>query len=169
MVTKLMYPVLCNHCEKPPCVDVCPSGASHKREDGIVLIDSDKCIGCRCCVIACPYQARSYIDDTAKEYFPGQGLTEYEEMGKRLYPHEEGTVIKCNFCVERVDRGLSRGLKPGVDREATPACVVACPAKARHFGDLEDPYSEVSIIIKERKGVPLHQALGTEPSVYYVN
>ena len=169
MVTKLMYPVLCNHCEEPPCVDVCPTGASHKREDGIVLIDSEQCIGCRYCVIACPYQARSYMVDTDREYFPGQGLTEYEEIGKQLYPHQEGTVVKCNFCVERVELGLGQGLKPGVDREATPACVVACPAKARHFGDLEDPYSEVSILIKERKGVPLHPEFGTEPSVCYFN
>lgn len=168
VVTKQMYPVLCNHCKEAACVKVCPSGATTKREDGMVVIDYDKCVGCRYCVIACPYQQRTFYADGKKEYFPGQGLTELEVIGKELYPLQTGTVVKCNFCVERVDEGLKKGLKPGVDREATPACVNACPVKARYFGDLDDPDSEVSVLIKEKRGSQLHPEFGTEPSVYYI-
>lgn len=167
-VTKEMYPVLCNHCEEAACVEVCPSGASVKREDGVVLIDSDKCIGCRYCVVACPYQHRTFYDDERSEYFPGQGLTAFEELGREIYPLEKGTVVKCNFCVERIDEGLGRGLKPGVDRDATPACVNICPVAARVFGDLEDPSSNVSELIRSRRGVQFHAEFGTDPSVYYV-
>ena len=167
-VTKEIYPVLCNHCKDAPCVDACPTGATTRREDGIVVINADECVGCRYCLIACPYQNRSFHDDKKKEFFPGQGLTELEKIGKELYHHEPGTVIKCNFCTERVDSGIQRGLKPGVDRDATPACVIACPVKARYFGDLDDPNSEVSVLIKEKKAVQFHPEFGTDPSVYYI-
>lgn len=167
-VTKQLYPVLCNHCNEAVCKKVCPSGATTQREDGIVLINYDECVGCRYCVIACPYQQRTYYADSSKEYFPGQGLTEFEIMGRQLYPLQPGTVVKCNFCVERVDAGIKKGLKPGVDREATPACVITCPAKARTFGDLDDPMSEVARLIRERKGYQLHPEFGTDPSVYYI-
>jgi len=167
-VRKLVYPVLCNHCDDPPCVDVCPTGATTKREDGLVTVDQAICIGCRNCLIACPYQQRSYLSKDKKEYFPGQGLTPYEEMGKQLYPLEEGTVVKCTFCIERVDEGLKNGLTPGIDREATPACVNGCPVTARHFGDLDDPESNVSVLIREKKATPLHPEYGTTPSVFYI-
>ena len=167
-VTKQMYPVLCNHCKEATCVKVCPTGATIKRQDGIVMVDYDKCVGCRYCLVACPYQQRTFYVDGKKEYFPGQGFTELEIIGRELYPFQPGTVVKCNFCVERVDEGITRGLKPGVDREATPACVIACPAKARYFGDLDDPNSEVSILIKEKRGFQLHPEFGTDTSVYYV-
>lgn len=164
--TKQAYPVLCNHCEEAPCVDACPTGATQRRDDGIVWIDADKCVGCRYCLIACPYQARTYYSKR-KEYYPGQGFTEFEKLGERLYPHQTGTVLKCNFCMERVDAGIKRGLKPGVDREATPVCVITCPAKARYFGDLDDPSSEISILIRKWHAGPLHPEYGTKPSVYY--
>ncbi len=167
-VTKQVYPVLCNHCAEAACVDVCPTGATSKREDGIVIIDYDKCVGCRYCMMACPYQQRSFYTNGKREYFPQQGLTELEVIGNQLYPFQEGTVVKCNFCVERIDASLERGLKPGIDREATPACVIACPSKARYFGDLEDPTSEVSRLINERKAFQLHPEFGTNPSVYYI-
>jgi len=167
-VTKQMYPVLCNHCAEAACVKACPTQATTRREDGLVIIDYTKCAGCRYCVIACPYQQRTFYADGKKEYYPGQGLTEYELIGKELYPLEPGTVMKCNFCVERIDEGIAKGLKPGVDREATPACVIACPASARTFGDLDDPNSEVSMLIKEKGGFQLHPEFGTDPSVYYV-
>ncbi len=167
-VTKQMYPILCNHCKEAACLKVCPTGATTRSEDGIVAVNYDECVGCRYCVIACPYQQRTYYGDGSKEYFPGQGLTEYEIIGKQLYPLQVGTVVKCNFCRERVDAGLEKGLKPGVDREATPACVITCPAKARTFGDLDDPTSEVSRLIRERKGFQLHPEFGTDPSVYYL-
>jgi molybdopterin-containing oxidoreductase family iron-sulfur binding subunit len=168
MVTKQMYPVLCNHCEEAACVKACPSGATTRREDGIVTIDYDKCVGCRYCVIACPYQQRTFYADGAKEYFPGQGFTELEVIGRKLYPLQPGTVVKCNFCVERVDEGIRQGLKPGLDREASPACVINCPTKARYFGDLDNPASEVSKLILEKKGYQLHPEYATEPSVYYI-
>ncbi len=167
-VRKVTYPVLCNHCKEAVCVDVCPTGASARRLDGIVTIDAKTCVGCQYCVLACPYQQRTYYGDDRKEYFPGQGKTEMEVIGQKIYPLEPGTVVKCNFCKERVDGGVERGLKPGKDREATPACVITCMVKARHFGDLDDPESNVSILVRERNGRPLRPELGTEPSVYYV-
>ncbi len=166
-VTKHVYPVLCNHCEDPVCVKACPTNATRQREDGIVIIDQDKCVGCRYCLIVCPYQVRTYNSDM-KEYFPGQGFTEFEKLGQKLYPHETGVVLKCNFCRERIDGGLAKGLKPGEDIEATPACVNTCPAKARFFGDLDDPNSQISKLISEKRAVQLHPEFGTDPSVYYV-
>jgi len=168
-VAKQMYPVLCNHCTEAACVKVCPTGATSIREDGVVVIDYDICVGCRYCLIACPYQQRTFYADGKKEYFPGQGLTELELIGKELYPLQPGTVVKCVFCMERVDEGLKNGLKPGVDREATPACVITCPVTARVFGDLDDANSEVSTLIKQKKGFQLHPEYGTDPSVYYIN
>lgn len=165
-VSKLAYPVLCNHCREAKCVEVCPTGATQRRDDGIVWVDPDKCVGCRYCVLACPYQARTYYSER-KEYYPGQGFTEFEKMGEQLYPHQVGTVSKCNFCMERIDDGIKRGLKPGVDREATPVCVITCPAKARYFGDLDDPFSEISQLIRKWQATPLHLEYGTEPAVYY--
>lgn len=167
-VRKLIYPVLCNHCEEAACVDVCPTGATTKQEDGIVVIDYDRCVGCRYCIMACPYQQRTFCSDAKKQYFPNQELTELEITGRKLYPLQEGTVVKCNFCLERIDEGVERGLKPGTDREATPACVIACPAKARYFGNLDDPTSEVSVLISEKKAFQLHPEFGTKPSVYYI-
>jgi Fe-S-cluster-containing dehydrogenase component len=148
-------------------VDVCPTRATQRRDDGIVWVDADKCVGCRYCLVACPYQVRTYHAEQ-KEYYPAQGLTEFEKLGKRVYPHQIGTVVKCNFCMERIDNGSKAGLKPGVDRDATPACVITCPAKARYFGDLDDPDSEVSMLIRKWRPVPLHPEFGTDPSVYYV-
>jgi Fe-S-cluster-containing dehydrogenase component len=118
-------------------------------------------------MIACPYQSRQYYSEE-KEYFPGQGFTELEKMREILYPLRVGAVYKCNFCKERTDGGIKKGLKPGVDREATPACVIICPAKARYFGNLDDHESEVSKLIREKGAVQLHPRHGTEPSVYYI-
>lgn len=166
---KIMVPILCNHCEDPACVEVCPTGASFKREDGIVMIDYDLCTGCRACAVACPYQQRTFYDGKNEEYFPGQGYTEFEKLREHLYPLQKGTVVKCNFCVERVERSDSENLKPGIDRKATPACVNICPVKARIFGDLDDPRSNVSELIKKRSGQPFHPEFGTDPSVYYID
>jgi len=167
-VSKLTYPVLCNHCSEAACVKACPTRATTRRDDGIVIVDDEKCVGCRYCLIACPYQQRTYHANDQKEYFPGQGLTEYEVIGRALYPLETGTVMKCNFCSERIDAGIEKGLKPGTDREATPACVIACPTEARVFGNLDDPNSEVSRQIREESGFQLHPEYGTNPSVYYI-
>ena len=168
VVQKLIYPVLCNHCEEAACVEVCPTGASTKRKDGIVMIDYDKCVGCRYCMMACPYQQRSFHSNNKDGYFPSQGLTEPEVLGSQLYPFQEGTVMKCNFCMERIDAGIEKGLEPGVDRDATPACVTACPAKARYFGDLDSDMGKVAEILRQKKVFQLHPEFGTNPSVYYI-
>jgi phenylacetyl-CoA:acceptor oxidoreductase subunit 1 len=165
------YPVRRNHCKEPPCVYVCPTGASQKREeDGIVWVDQDKCVGCRYCTIACPYQNRTFVSrDKDTGYFPGYELTDFEKAGRRLYPHTVGTNEKCNFCLERIDAGLAGGLNPGTDRKATPACVNVCPARALTFGDLDDPDSQVRKLIKESKGFQLHPEYDTDPSTYYID
>jgi Fe-S-cluster-containing dehydrogenase component len=167
IVAKKMYPIQCNHCKDAVCVKVCPTGATQRREDGLVWIDHDQCVGCRYCMISCPYQVRVYYDKF-KEYFPGQGLTEIETIGRILSPHQTGVVRKCNFCMKRIDSGLKKGLSPGQDREATPACVIACPTKTRTFGDLNDPYSGISMLIREKRAVPFHPEFNTEPSCFYI-
>ena len=166
-VTKKILPVICNHCKEAVCVEICPTGASHRREDGIVLVDSDICVGCRACILACPYQHRSYFNGYTP-YFGGENYTPPEKLGRHLLPLEEGTAVKCTFCVERIEDGMSRGLKPGLDPDATPACVNACPTDARVFGDLDDPDSELSGLINEKKGKQLAPEFQTEPSVYYL-
>jgi Fe-S-cluster-containing dehydrogenase component len=164
------YSVRCNQCKDAPCIEACPSGATTRREDGIVAIDQDKCVGCRYCVVACPYQNRSFLSkDKDQGFFPGRGLTDFEKAGKKLYKHQIGTTEKCNFCAERIDDGMAKGLKPGIDREATPACVNTCPARALTFSDLDDPNSEVSRLIREHGGFQLHSEYGTDPSVYFID
>ena len=118
-------------------------------------------------MMACPYQVRVY-NERPREYYPGQGLTPYEEMREKMYPLQTGTVSKCNFCLERLDKALDNGQKPGLDREVTPACVNACPTKARIFGDLDDPESEISISIRVGKGYQLRPETGTDPCVFYI-
>jgi len=163
-------PVRCNQCKEAPCVEVCPAEATKKREDGIVYVDNNICVGCRYCVVVCPYQNRTFFSrDKDPGFFPGHDRTRFEKVGRKLYPHIAGTTEKCNFCMERIDAGLAKGLKPGVDREATPACVNTCQARAMTFGDLDDPNSEVAKLIKDRNGFQLHPEYGTEPSVYYID
>ena len=132
------FPKSCLHCEDPPCVPVCPTGASYKRkEDGIVLVDYDKCIGCKYCAWACPYGARE-VDE------------------------ERHVMTKCTLCVDRIyDMGM-----PKEDRQ--PACVKACPTGARLFGDVKDPDSEVSRAIRERGGYSLQPEWGTRPANQYL-
>jgi len=164
------YSVRCNQCKDAPCVDACPTGATTRRPDGIVSIDQDKCVGCRYCVVACPYQNRTFLSkDKDQGFFPGKSRTPFEKEVKKLYKHQIGTTEKCNFCVERIDAGLAKGLKPGIDREATPACVNTCPARALTFGDLDDPHSEVSRLIREHGGFQLHPEYNTDPSVYFID
>ena len=134
----LNVPMSCMHCETADCVTVCPTGASYKRaEDGIVLIDAEKCMGCNYCAWACPYGARE-LDETS------------------------GTMRKCTLCVDRIyDTAL-----PEAERQ--PACVLACPAHARHFGDFDDPSSAVSTMVRERDGAPLLEKLGYRPTNRYL-
>lgn len=154
----------CLHCEDAPCVKVCPVGATWVREDGIVTMDYDRCIGCRYCEVACPYDVRRFNWKTPtgkNEYVPTWGVPEVERRSR-------GVVEKCTFCVQRIDRGLSQGLMPGVDPQATPACVNICPVGARQFGNINDPTSPVAIYLDEHDTFRLREDLGTEPKVHYV-
>jgi len=132
-------PKLCNQCDNPPCVTVCPVGATYKTKDGVVLVDQEHCIGCRYCIQACPYGARYILPDTSGTHF-GQVRV----------------VDKCTWCYHRITKGL------------LPACVEVCPAGARVFGDLEDPTSPVRRILSEKRVYVLKPELGTEPKVYYI-
>ncbi len=154
----------CLHCQDAPCAVVCPVGATFVRDDGIVIMDYDKCIGCRYCQVACPYEARSFNWKSREEssgYQPTWGSAEVEHRPR-------GVVEKCTFCVHRIDRGLAQGLMPGIDRAATPACVNICPVQARLFGDLNDPNSPVSLALANNPTFRLREDLGTEPNVYYI-
>ncbi len=152
LVSRRFVPRTCMHCQDAPCVEACPTGASYQREDGIVLVDYEKCVGCKYCIVACPYGAR-YFNDGKDGYF-GRRLAPNEEIGYKQ--HKLGVAEKCTFCVHRVEKG------------AQPACVQACIAKARYFGDLDNPQSEVAQLIRSKHGFQLLKELGTEPSVYYL-
>jgi molybdopterin-containing oxidoreductase family iron-sulfur binding subunit len=151
-------PVLCMQCEEPSCVEVCPTGATFKQEDGVIVVDKDTCMGCKSCLMACPYGAR-YTVESWESYFPdGLPLSEYEEFAKQQWEEKSGCGVatKCDFCLDRVAEGRD------------PACVEACAAKARVFGDLDDPESEVSILIRRHRGQQLNPELGNDPKVYYL-
>ncbi len=147
-------PVQCNHCKNPACVAVCPTGATSQRADGVVTIDANQCMGCRYCVIACPYRVRFYIDKRETYY---DTPTPHEAFGFRARDYQEGTVIKCDFCSHRLEQGLD------------PACVATCPSRARYFGDLDDPESEVARLVSAHGAHQLLADKGTDPSVYYVH
>ncbi|MGA3310256.1 MAG: 4Fe-4S dicluster domain-containing protein [Xanthobacteraceae bacterium] len=163
-VSRTFVPVGCQHCADPPCMHVCPSTATRRRADGIVTIDYDICIGCAYCAVACPYQARFKID--ARGFAYDQGAMQNEIM--REDPHRIGVAQKCTFCSDRVDFGLDNGMIPGVDPQATPACVSACIADALYFGDIDDPNSNVSRLLRTQKHFRMHEEIGTEPGFYYV-
>jgi phenylacetyl-CoA:acceptor oxidoreductase 27-kDa subunit len=164
--TKRMFASLsCMQCQNTPCVKVCPTGATYKRADGIVVVNYDKCIGCRYCIAACPYDARSFMG-TIQNYFPEMGITPLESIGYTKFT--AGTVSKCTFCSDKIDTGVKAGLTPGVDRDATPACVNACPTGALVFGDLDDSNSTVSRTVSDNSPLQLLQELGTKPSVYFI-
>ncbi|HEU0258760.1 MAG TPA: 4Fe-4S dicluster domain-containing protein [Burkholderiales bacterium] len=162
-VKRAFVPVGCMHCDDPPCMHVCPSTATRKRPDGVVTIDYDLCIGCGYCAVACPYQARFKVDKAAFAY---GGATESETQ--TFHPEQLGVATKCTFCVERIDAGVAKALKPGVDPEATPACVNSCIAQALHFGDVEDPESNISQLLAENQFFRMHEELGTGPRFYYL-
>ncbi len=154
----------CQHCQDAPCTRVCPVGAAWVRADGMVAMDYDRCIGCRYCQVACPYDVRRFNWRTSKAdnpYIPKWGTAEVARRPR-------GVVEKCTFCIQRIDRGLSQGLTPGVDRAATPACVVACPVNARIFGDILDEESPVSKYLKAHETFRLREEWGTSPKVHYV-
>jgi molybdopterin-containing oxidoreductase family iron-sulfur binding subunit len=172
----------CQHCHHPPCVKVCPVGARYQREDGIVAMNRDRCIGCRFCQTACPYRVNYFHwkDPDKNRYYNWKGddgddirslmgnyslpyenpdlKEKYGEEQRHIAGagHTKGVMAKCTFCVHRVERGL------------LPACVVNCPAQVYHFGDINDPDSDVSKLLMERRHFRLLEEHGTEPSVYYL-
>ena len=152
------------HCSEAPCVKVCPVGATWIREDGIVAMDYDRCIGCRYCEVACPYDVRRF------NWAPVVGKNSYVSTWgtPEVERRPRGVVEKCTFCVQRIDRGLAEGLTPGVDPQATPACVNECPVGARVFGDINDPESPISLFLENNETFKLRDDFGTEPNVHYV-
>lgn len=154
----------CMHCQDAPCVKVCPVGATWIREDGMVAMDYERCIGCRYCQVACPYDARRFnwkVSEVDNQYHPTWGSAEIERRPR-------GVIEKCTFCSHRIDRGIDQGLIPGTDRAATPACVNACPVGARVFGDAKNPDSSVAKYITQHETFRLREDFGTQPNVYYV-
>ncbi len=181
------FPRPCMHCDNPPCVKVCPVDARYKREDGFVLTDYERCIGCRYCETSCPYgvnyfnwkpptdnQYYDWKNNEGKDVFGTGSIKEYADgnippyrnpdfslkygQEKRLTAgagHFTGVMEKCTWCVHRVEKGL------------LPACVVSCPVQTLHFGDLDDPSSEVSRLLKKRHWFHLLEEVGTKPRVYY--
>jgi len=150
---KVFLPIRCNHCTEPPCVPVCPTGASYKRKkDNLVLVNQDKCIGCRACIVACPYQVR-FLPEDARGYC-GDELTPYEAVSYRKW--QPRTVQKCNFCEPRLEAGDQ------------PACVQTCPTRALIFGDLNDPESEIANLVRKRNHFQPRAELGTDPALYYL-
>ena len=142
-------PLLCNHCDNPPCVRVCPTKATWKRgSDGIVMMDWHRCVGCRYCIAACPYGSRSFNWRDPRPFV------------KKLQPdfptRTRGVVEKCTLCEERLAKGL------------LPACVEACPVKAMLFGDLEEPDSTIRRLLQERFAIRRKPELGTRPQIYYL-
>ena len=138
--------VFCNHCDNPPCVRVCPTQATWKRDDGIVMMDWHRCIGCRYCMAACPYGSRSFNWEDPRPHI--------KEPNPDFPTRTKGVVEKCTFCDERLDKGQP------------PACVEACPEKALVFGDLNDPDSEVRRLLRSRFALRRKAGLGTSPEVY---
>ena len=148
-ITRRFFPRLCNHCSNPPCMTVCPTGATYQTDNGIVHVDDATCMGCGACAMACPYEARyaiTYSDiDMGREFFGHDS--------RRKHP----SVDKCDFCADQVARGKK------------PACVETCVGESRMFGDLDDPSDHVAQLVASGVAQPLLPHLGTHPNVYYIN
>lgn len=143
-----LVPVFCNNCDNPPCVKVCPTQATFKRDDGIVMMDWHRCIGCRYCMAACPYGSRSFNWRDPRPFI--------SNINKDYPTRSVGVVEKCTWCDERVSQGL------------LPVCVEACPQKALTFGNLNDPASEVRHLLKDNFSIRRKPGLGTSPEIYYL-
>jgi molybdopterin-containing oxidoreductase family iron-sulfur binding subunit len=142
----------CQHCENPACTKACPTGATYKRaEDGVVLQDYDKCVGCRMCMAACPYTGVRVFNWEEPTY-----QVDFAIGGEGVQTHQKHTVEKCILCAHRLAVGQE------------PACIEVCPARARHFGDLNDPTSEVAQLLRERHSFTLLPEKETKPSIYFL-
>ena len=171
----------CMHCDNAPCVKVCPVGARYKRDDGLVAMDWERCIGCRYCEVACPYgvnyynwqdpKKNQYLDWESPEAAELQAVTggvippyQNPDLDQPMSDgrmtaggnHDKGVMEKCTFCVHRVEKGLE------------PACVAGCPAFALVFGDMDDPDSKVSKLLAQNRSFRLEEDLGTQPRVHYI-
>ena len=151
-VNRVFVPVLCNHCEAARCVEVCPTGATHRRADGIVHIDYEECIGCCACIEHCPYHVRTFVRDNRTLY--PDGHTVFEKPVHQRIPNKVAT--KCDLCYHRVDEGRD------------PACAEVCPTNARVFGDLSDPASAPNQLIRDHGGWTMLPEKQTLPCVFYV-
>lgn len=147
---RMHYPISCQHCSKPACMAVCPTGAIKVRDDGIVETVMDDCTGCGSCVTACPYNARTMVEGE-----PGY-VVDFPLGDWDAPEHIPGTAEKCTFCAHRLERG------------EVPACMEQCPGRARYWGDMDDPESEISKFLAGRTYERLLEEAGTEPNVYYV-
>ena len=145
---QLRLPVFCNHCANPPCVRVCPTKATFQRRDGIIMMDYHRCIGCRLCMAACPYGARSMNYRDPRPFIA--------KINPDFPTRTKGVVEKCNFCEERLAKGM------------IPACVGACKQKALVFGDVENPQSDIRLLLDKRFNLRRRAHLGTAPQIYYI-
>ena len=149
-LSRTYWPINCQHCSNPACVTVCPTGASYVRDDGLVEINAEECINCKSCIQACPYDVRRAYDEEP-EYYVDFPLGDWDAP-----EHVQNTVAKCTGCANRIDRG------------EVPACMEFCWTRCRHWGDIDDPNSDISKLIASKDYVRLHEKEGTEPNVYYI-
>jgi len=160
---RTFVPIHCMHCENPSCLAVCPTGATRQLSDGTVVVDAGICMGCGACVLACPYGART-LENTDCTF----SMVRTEEDDGHRRAGKMGTCLKCDFCRGDCDKDGSKELRPGSTPKPDPLCVKYCIAEALYFGDLEDPDSEVSRVLRQNHTFRLREDLGTRPCVYYI-
>ncbi|MGQ9840587.1 MAG: 4Fe-4S dicluster domain-containing protein [Anaerolineae bacterium] len=167
-VEVLLVPRPCQQCDKPPCTYVCPVKATYKNEDGIVVVDYQRCIGCRMCALACPYQVR-YFNWYEPEW--PEELKAHLNPDPEVAPRPKGVIEKCTFCIQRLrhakEKAAAEG-RPFNPADYQPACVQTCTGHARYFGDLDDPNSLVYQLSRSPRAFRLLEEMGTEPKVYYL-
>jgi molybdopterin-containing oxidoreductase family iron-sulfur binding subunit len=168
LVQAVMVPRPCQHCDNPPCTAVCPVKATYKNDEGLVVVDYQRCIGCRMCTVACPYAVR-YFNWFSPEW--PQGEMRHLNPDAETAPRPKGVVEKCTFCIQRLRKAREKAAAKGRTFQATdyqPACVQTCTGHARYFGDLDDANSLVSKLAHSPRAYRLLEELGTQPKVYYL-